>query len=243
MAGITVDGFTSELTRALGGRLQTLLLYGSMARGTHVPDRSDVNTLLVCDVVDETLFTALDPPLRAWTRAGHPAPLIFGEREWRESPRTFPIEYEEIREAHRVLAGRDPWLGDTQPSVARREDLRRQLAFELMGKVLRLRQAYVATRGDGKRLTAVVAGSASGIFTMLRGALRLGGRPVPNAPADVARAAAALIGFPGSALDDVAEHKHGRARLALSPRDPRAAEYLDVVTRTAEFVNRLTVKE
>src|SRR5438132_6564268 len=108
---LTVEQFAAEVARALGARLVALLLYGSWARGTHVPDRSDVNTLLICDTVDDALFATLAPAMRAWTRAGHPAPLILTEREWRESADAFPIEYEDMRDAHRLLAGRDPWPG------------------------------------------------------------------------------------------------------------------------------------
>src|SRR5207253_8741580 len=108
---LTVEQFAAELARALGARLVALLLYGSWARGTHVPDRSDVNTLLICDTVDDALFAALAPAMRAWTRAGHPAPLILTEREWRESAGAFPSEYEDMRDAHPLPAGRDPRAG------------------------------------------------------------------------------------------------------------------------------------
>src|SRR5712691_7927203 len=145
---LTVEQFAAEVSRALGDRLVALLLYGSWARGTHVPDRSDVNTLLICDTADDALFAALAPTIRDWTRAGHPAPLILTEREWRESASAFPIEYEELRDAHRLLAGKDPWQGIT----VRRDDLRHQLEHELMGKLVRLRQAYGTLWGQPKRL-------------------------------------------------------------------------------------------
>ncbi|PYP62885.1 MAG: hypothetical protein DMD37_08220, partial [Gemmatimonadetes bacterium] len=213
---ISVDDFAKRLDAALGGRLVSLLLYGSAARGTHVAGRSDVNTLLICDAADESLFAALGPVLRDWLRGGHPAPLILTAAEWRGSADVFPIEYEDIRAAHRhvagrsdvntllicdaadeslfaalgpvlrdwlrgghpapliltaaewrgsadvfpieyediraahrVLAGRDPWPGIT----VRRDDTRRQLEQELKGKLVRLRQAYAATREDGPALT------------------------------------------------------------------------------------------
>jgi hypothetical protein len=236
MANLTAETFARDVAAALGARLVTLLLYGSAARGTHVAGRSDMNTLLVCDAVDEGLFAALEPAVHAWTRAGHPAPLIFTEREWRDSSDAFAIEYEEIRQAHRVLAGRDPWQGIT----VRREDLRRQLEVELMGKLVRLRQAYAAAHSDPKRLTEVVIGSAAGFFTMLRSLLRLTGRAVPAASEDVVREAGAVAGFPAAALEDLVAHAAGRARFALAARDPRAGAYLAAVARTAEFVNGLT---
>src|SRR5436305_7632947 len=124
----TAGRAADAVTRALGPRLVALLLYGSAARGTHVPDRSDVNTLLICDGVDQALFDALTPLVRVWIRAGHPAPLILTEREWRESADAFPIEYEDMREAHRLLAGRDP-----RPGIhVHREQLPRPLEHEHM---------------------------------------------------------------------------------------------------------------
>ena len=86
-----LEQFAPQVARALGDRLVALLLYGSWARGTHVPERSDVNSLLICDTVDHGLFEALAPAMRDWTRAGQPAPLIFTEREWRTSGDAFPI--------------------------------------------------------------------------------------------------------------------------------------------------------
>ena len=235
MAKPTVEHFAHEVAGALGERLVALLLYGSAARGTHVPDRSDVNTLLICDAVDEDLFARLEPAVRGWTRAGHPAPLILTEREWRASADAFPIEYEDMRHAHRVLAGRDPWAGVT----VRREDLRRELEQEVKGKLVRLRQAYVAFRSEPKRLGPVLVGSAAGFFTMLRTALRLAGRTAPAAPDDLVREAAALIGFDAGELGDVLAHVQGRQTLKLGARDPRAAAYLAAVARTAEFVDGL----
>src|SRR5207249_2779894 len=141
---LTVDQFAASVARALGERLVALLLYGSWARGTHVPGRSDVNTLLICNAVDQSLFETLAPAVRDWTRAGQPAPLILTEREWRESADAFPIEYADMRDASRLLAGRDPWPG----IQVDRGHLRRQLEHELMGKLVRLRQAYASLHAD-----------------------------------------------------------------------------------------------
>jgi len=236
MAKISVEEFAREVSGALGPRLVALLLYGSAARGPYVAGRSDMNTLLVCDRIDDGLFTALESLVRAWTRAGHPPPLILTEQEWNDSADAFPIEYEEMREAHRLLAGRDPWAG----IVVRREDVRRQLEYELLSKLVRLRQAYTAFWSDPRRLTAVVRSSVSGLLTMLRSVLRLSGVTPPAHPEALVRDAAARIGFAPDALDDVLADLRGERRLALGKHDPRAAAFLGVVAGTTEFVNRLT---
>ena len=63
-----------------------------------------------------------------------------------------------------MLAGREPWQGIS----VRREDVRRQLEQELMGKLIHLRQVFAAEWGNPKRLQEVVRGSRAGFLTMLR---------------------------------------------------------------------------
>ncbi len=241
-SNLTVETLGDAVAQALGPRLVALVLYGSAARGTHVRGRSDVNTLLICEAADEALFDALAPVVQPWTKAGHPAPLIFTEREWRASADAFPIEYEDIRDAHRLLAGRDPWAGIRVDHA----ELRRQLEHELMGKLVQLRQAYAALGGGGgggggepKRLAAVIVESARGYFTMLRAVLRLASQPVPGSREQVVAAAARLVGFPADALAPLVRHAEGGATLRLERGDPLARAYLAAVARTAAYVNDL----
>lgn len=235
---LTVDTLGEAVAGALGPRLVSLILYGSAARGTHVPRRSDVNTLLICDAADENLFVALAPVMREWRRAGHPAPLIFTEREWRASGDAFPIEYEDIRQHHRLLAGRDPWPGTS----INRDDLRRQVERELMEKLVRLRQAYAGLRDEPKQLSRAIVGSAAGFFTMLRAVLRLGGRPVPVTADALVRESGALVGFPAGGLESLVKHASGGEALRLEggAGDRLIPAYLAALARTAEYVNSLS---
>lgn len=91
-----------------------------------------------------------------------------------------------------------------------------------MGKLVHLRQAYAAEWGNSKRLADIVAGTRAGFLTMLRAVVRLLGRPVAATDDALVREAAGLIGF--------AADEGGLTE---------PAAYLDAVTRTAEYVNRL----
>lgn len=219
MARMTLDAFTARVAEGLGPRLVTLLLYGSAARepGAGSREPGAMNTLLIVDRVDGDLFARLTAPVREWVSAKHPPPLILTEQEWRESTDAFPIEYEDMRDAHRVLAGRDPWHGIRID----RADVRRQLEQELVGKLMHLRQAFAAEWHSPKRLAAAVNATRSGFLTMVRAVLRLAGRRPPAAPEALVREAGALIGF--------------------SYSDEPVA-YLDAVTRTAEYVNNMERK-
>src|SRR2546428_13536258 len=81
----TVEELATALKETLGSRLVAFLLYGSTARGTHVTGRSDVNTLLIVDTVDEGLFAAIEPVVSAWSKGGHPAPILLSDAAWRDS--------------------------------------------------------------------------------------------------------------------------------------------------------------
>jgi len=215
---MTLAVFADQVASALGPRLVSLLLYGSAARehGAGSGEQIGMNTLLIVDKTDAELFARLQSPVRAWMNAKHPPPLILTEREWRDSADAFPIEYEDIRAGHRILAGRDPWPGVR----IERAHVRRQLEHELMGKLVHLRQAYAAEWNRPRRLAEIVAGTRAGFLTMLRAVLRLAGRPVPPAPDALVREASGLIGFSAEGLTE-------------------PAAYLDAVTRTAEYVNRM----
>jgi hypothetical protein len=220
---MTLDAFTTRVSEALGTRLVTLLLYGSAARASAgAGEPAAMNTLLIVDRVDADLFTRLHAPVREWLRARHPPPLILTEHEWRDATDAFPIEYEDIRAAHRLLAGRDPWLGIRID----RDDVRRQLEQELVGKLMHLRQSFAADWNSPKRLAEAARATWSGFLTMLRAVLRLAGRNAPVEPEALVREAAALIGFSPDGL-------------ASPSASPEPAAYLDAVTRTAEYVNRM----
>jgi hypothetical protein len=238
MATVTIEQFAHDLTQALGDRLVTLLLYGSAARGLYVPDRSDLNTLLICDRADADLFARLATPVARWVKGGQPAPIILTAQEWRDATDAFPIEYEDMREAHRLLAGRDPWAGITVD----REHVRRQLEHELMGKLVQARRAYAALQGEPKRLGRVLVESAGGFLAMLRAALRLAGHAPPPAAEQVVQTAGATIGFDAAALAPLVAHVSGGSELHVKAGDPLPAAYVAALAATAAYVHRMERK-
>src|SRR5258708_19295202 len=115
MAAMSVEDFGRGVAAALSQRLVSLVLYGSAVRGGHVAGRSDVNTLLICDRADESLFQALERPLGPWLKPGHPAPLVFTHAEWRHAADVFAVVYQDIRAAHPGLPDHRPWARPTAP--------------------------------------------------------------------------------------------------------------------------------
>ncbi len=230
-----LEQLTARLGQALGENLVSLVLFGSAARGTHVTGRSDLNLLLVVRDASVARLHAASPALAEWTKAGEPAPLIFAENEWRASADVFPIEMEDMREAHRLLAGRDPFAG----IATRRADLRQELEREVRGKVLRLRTEYAAAAADGKALGRLLVHSAGTFCVLFRATLRLAGGAPPAGHDALVRETAAAAGLDASAFEWVLAALDGKNPKALEPYDPVAGTYVDAMEKLADYVDRL----
>jgi predicted nucleotidyltransferase len=230
-----LDEFARRVESALGENLHSLSLFGSAARGTHVEGRSDVNLLLIVRDASVAALHAATPVVAEWTKAGQPPPLIFSEVEWRASTDVFPIEIEDMRDAHRVLAGSDPLDG----VVTTREHLRFELEHEVRGKVLRLRTEYAAAAADGKALGRLLVHSAGTFFVLFRAVLRLTGGVPPTDHDALVRETAAAAGLDGSAFDWVLAALDGKNPPPLAAYDPIAGRYVDTMEKLADFIDKM----
>jgi len=232
-----VERFAGRLEAALGENLVAAVLYGSAARGTYVKGRSDLNVLIILRDASAEALRAATPVLADWTKAGEPPPLVFSQAEWRASADVFPIEIEDMREAHRPVRGSDVFAG----IATSRADLRQELEREVRGKLLRLRTEYAAAAPSGKALTRLLLGTASTFLTLFRATLRLAGREPPRGTGPVVRAAAEVAGMDAAAFDWIVGRLEGRAMPPLEPFDPVAVRYVDAIERLARFVDETRV--
>ena len=229
-----LDELARGLTAALGDGLVSLMLYGSSARGTQVAGRSGLDVLLVLKDAGAAALHKAAPVLAAWARGGNPPPLIQSEADWKASADVFPIEVEDIREAHRVLAGRDV----TAEVTTTRDDQRRELEREARGKLIRLRAEYAVAAGDGATLAELLARASGTFLVLFRAALRLQGGPLPEAPAEVVRATARAAGFDPQPFERALGSRASVPAPALQAHDAAAAAYLEAVQKFVAWIDQ-----
>jgi hypothetical protein len=228
------QGFARELAAAYGDDLVSVVLYGSAARGEYREGVSDLNLLvLLRDCACATLRRGA-ALARAWQTKRNPPPLVMGAAEFRDSADTFPIELADIRDAHVVLHGGDPFEGvEIRPA-----DLRLQLERELKGGQIRLRTRYLTDAGDAARFEPVLLKSFSTFLVMFRTVLRLGGQDPVRDPEAVVSAIAARVGFDPAPLLAIAQARGGGAKLDVRPDSPVVTGYLDAVAEVVRYVDR-----
>ncbi|HTC23112.1 MAG TPA: nucleotidyltransferase domain-containing protein [Gemmatimonadales bacterium] len=224
-----VDPFLANVDAVLG-TTYTALLFGSAARGDYVAGHSDINLMLIVERADPAELARLAPAFAAWRRTMPVLPLVLTRDEWLHGSDVFPIEICDLRAAHQVLRGPD-LVSQVRADPG---DLRRALEKEFRGKVLRLRQRYLA---QGERKLGEWAGTTiPAIVVFLRCLLSLVGRPVPADPRTVIENAGALVGFdPAPVLRVLACRGYPAARLT----GPDFEGYLAAVERTARFTDEL----
>jgi predicted nucleotidyltransferase len=222
-----------SLVRALGVHLQSVVLYGSAARGDFIRKASDLNLIVVVEPLDPATLEAVAPCFRRFTKAGHPVPRLFSPGLIKASADSFPIEFLEIRSSGLVLSGADLFAG----VPVRREFLRLQCERELKEKLMRLREGYLLCHDNPRELRRLLAESYPAFAALFRGGLHLMGRQVPSSSAAVMAAYCEAAGLDGAPFDEVARLRQGHDATG----DPKKifADYHDRLTRAARHVDDL----
>lgn len=230
------EALAERLAESYGDALVSVVLYGSAARGEYQEGVSDLNVLvLLRDTAPATLRRGT-APAREWVGEGNPPPLLLGEEEWRRSADVFPIEISDIREAHRVLRGADPFVG----VEVDRAHLRLQCENELKGKQIQLRERYLLSAGEPEELDALLRKSLSTFLVLFRTVLRLAGEEGARAPEEVVRRTARRAGFDPAPLLEILRARRGEVELRPGPDDPVVVGYLEAVGRVVDLVDGIS---
>ena len=188
-------------------------------------------------MVEDASTKAIGPiekSIAAWVKKGNAAPLIFERLEWEGSTDVFPIEIEDMREAHKLIAGTDPFEG----IVTNRDDLRQELEREVRGKLLQLRAQYAAFAPNGRALTRLITDSAPTFFVLMRALVRLEGQAPETKPARLVEQAASIAGLDVDAFAWVVDKISGDKVKSLRSDDPIAARYVDEIQKLTHYVDR-----
>lgn len=166
---------------ALGAEFVGAYLTGSVLTQGFDPAHSRVNVLVVARSLDGAVLERLRHAIPTPKRAPHFDPLFLTREQVRDSLDSFPIELLEIRDRHLRIEGEDLFSDLEVP----RNYLRLQCEHELRGKLIQLRQAYLATSSQPLRLVEVLHRSASSYAALFRTLLRLRGEVPPANTAQV----------------------------------------------------------
>jgi hypothetical protein len=231
-----LETYSQEVQAALGAQIVCLAVYGSAAGDDFFDPHSDVNMVIVVQDVTSEVLEALAPVVMRWERRHFAIPLVI-ERAFLDRARdVFPMELDDIRRQHRLLAGTDV-LADV---TVERDALRRQCEKEARGKLLRLRALYLGTGGATSALERLMLESLKSILIFLRHLLRLKGADPGLRYRDALAAGERALG-PLPLMSRLLDHREGVTRLVPRAERLEFRQYLEEVERIVHALDTLDV--
>jgi predicted nucleotidyltransferase len=195
-----LKSLVERLHEAARDNLESIVLYGSAARGNFHEQHSDLNVLCILHSLRVNELARVSPVAKWWTMVQRqPAPLFFSAEELRQSADVFAIELLDMQQSHRVLYGADTVAKLSVPMNLHRV----QLEHELRTVLLRLRQHLLRELENANELAAVLAKSFSSTMTLLRHTLIAFQEAPPDGVAELFARIATLTGANAEAFEHV----------------------------------------
>lgn len=216
----------SRMKELAAENLESMILYGSAARGDFKEGHSDLNVLSVLRSVAARELTRVSPVVHWWCKdQKEPAPLFFTAEELRTSADVFSIELLDMQQSRRVLFGADVIAGIDVPMNLHRV----QVEHDLRTLLLRLRQHLLVTGQKESELSVAAAKSSSSALALLRHTLIAFEEEPPASAQEVFARIASLTGAEAEAFATVYQLREGHAHAD------------DIVRTYGQYLNALSV--
>src|SRR5258707_1841272 len=232
----TLDRLVEDLRAAHGDNLASIVLYGSVAAGDQIEQRSDHNLLIALNRITSDDLRLSETAMRDWRGLGQPLPVYFTVEELKRAADVFPIEFLQMEKARRVLYGRDPF----EFVEISQANLRHQTEYELRTKLIQLRRLYIPASVSVEKLLALISDSLSSFAALFRAVLILHGQDPPVSKADSVRATARLLELEVSPFEQIFElrSKTG-STLTGTEANTVFSAYMAQIERVIEAVDRI----
>jgi len=227
-----VKGYLKVLTQQLGAALQSIVLYGSLARGEYVSGRSNINLLLVLTAVSEDTLVSAGRLHQKWAKEQVVVPLMFTFEELHTFFEVFPLEFLDMNDHHILLEGTTPFTGYSIND----QRLLIQCEQELRGNLVRLRQRYVEGWGRNEAIQALLPISLTTLIPCLRGLYRLLGFSSRGTTESILQQLPVHLGMAPGALEEVWLFKQGKSTPGQKEWPRLMSRYL---TTLSELITRM----
>lgn len=224
------EQFTADYTAVFGLELESIILYGSAARGEYDQNISDINFLIMLSASGMERISAAMPLVAKWSKARVATPLFLTQEYITSSLDVFPIEFLNMQAAYRVVHGRDP----LKHLAFDKRLVRLQAERELKGKLLQLRERFMETGGSAKKITSLISLSLPAFASIFQAVVFLQDKPPGTKMQELLAAAAAATGLDSRLFETL-------AAVRKKTRKPGDAEALSLMEAYIREVKKLAM--
>lgn len=233
--------FVEDLRTTHKENLASVVLYGSAAVGDKMAEQYGLNVLVALHRITPEDLRLSQAPAREWRRLGQPMPVYFTLKELSEAADVFPIEFQQMARARRLLFGSDPFEFVELSNA----NLRHQTEYELRGKLIQLRRAYIPASTSAEKLSALMSESLGTFAALFRPVLILHGEEPPVTKIEAVRAISLLLGLDNETFERIfALREMGADESHLTERQANElfASYMLQIERVVDAVDRMPVE-
>jgi predicted nucleotidyltransferase len=233
----TTEGFGRDVQAAFGDELVSVILYGSAVTDEFVPNRSDLNFLIVLTPEGIHRIEKIHPVYAKWRKRRVAPPHCMTKPYIADSLDSFPVEFLNMKAAYRVVLGEDALGG----LVIDKKDLRLACEREVKGKLILLRQGLVRTRGRKREIEWLVRESLPAIVSIFRALLTLKGKDVPATKRETVAAVCQAFGLDENLFTSLLSLRDRENRKNGMKPETLIASYIIEMDKLSEIVDRMIV--
>jgi predicted nucleotidyltransferase len=227
--------FTDDYQSAYGEALETIILYGSGAKGQYKPGQSDLNFMIVLNPDGIDALHLAVPLVEKWRKRNVAVPLILTRNYIETALDTFPIEFLDMRQFHTLVHGEDL----LENIAIDTEDLRRQVERELRGKLIYLRQGFLGCAADRETLRDMVASSVPAFGAIFAALLFMKGIEVPQSRSDVVQRISENFGLEKAVLQSVLNVRGSSWRGSTVQLQELTQRYIAEIKKLVDIVDKM----
>jgi predicted nucleotidyltransferase len=222
-----------DLKGIYGEALQSVILYGSGARGEYVAGKSDINFLVVLAENDAGDIEKILPMIPKWRKRSVATPLIMTKTFICSSVDVYPVEFLNMKRHYQVVHGEDV-LRDL---VFEKQALRLQCERELKGKLMLLRTGFLETAGKAENLQRLMAASITAFLSVFGALLTLKDREVPHGRREIVAAVAGMYGIDAAPFLRCIDLREGKKGLSLQELKTAFRSYVEQIGKLIKAVD------
>jgi len=183
--------YLTDWQTAFGREVESIILYGSAARGEYIAGKSDINFLVTLTPAGMAKLRQAVAITERWRSRSVAVPRVLTRDYIQASLDSFPIEFLDMKLHHRVVFGVNP-LADLQISP---QNLRLQLEREFKGNLLHLREGLLGTGHDREGLRNLLLRTIRVFAALFEAFLFFKNETIPNAHKEIFKKIADLTGL------------------------------------------------
>jgi len=222
-----------DLKGIYGEALQSVILYGSGARGDYVAGKSDINFLVVLAESDAGDLEKILPMIPKWKKRAVATPLFMTKALIGSSVDVYPVEFLNMKRHYQVVHGEDA-LKDL---VFEKRALRLQCERELKGKLMLLRTRFLETADKAENLQRLMAASITAFLSVFNALLHMQGKESPRGRREIVGAVTAIYGIAAEPFLRCIDLREGKKGLSLGDLKSVFQSYTAEIQRLIAIVD------